>query len=73
MKANKGLILGIAAGVAVAGVATYFLATKNGKKSGKKLKAKGQKVADQFKHIMDSMSCSCEAQNKPEKLAPINN
>ncbi len=73
MKTNKGLILGIAAGVAVAGVATYFLANKNGKKSGDKLKAKGQKVVDQFKNIMDSMSCNCEAKNKPEKLVPINN
>ncbi len=73
MKANKGLIVGIIAGVAVAGVATYFLTNKNGKKSGDKMKAKGQKVVDQFKNIMDIMPCSCEAKNKPEKLASINN
>lgn len=74
MKANKGMILGIAAGVAAAGIATYFLTTKSGKKSGAKLKIKGQKVVDQFKHIMENMTCNCEPKNKDKaESVSINN
>ena len=44
MKSNRKVVLAIAAGLAVAGLAAYLLSTDKGKKLTKKWKEKGKKA-----------------------------
>jgi hypothetical protein len=47
MKANKGLVIGLAAaGVAIAGAIVFFTTTKTGKKTMKKWNVRGKKFAE---------------------------
>lgn len=59
MKKNSKIMLAIASGLAVAGVATYFLTSDRGKKYSGKWKKSGNKVVDKFIAMMDSMSNCC--------------
>jgi hypothetical protein len=53
MKANKGLIIGLAAvGLAVAGTVIFFTATKTGKKTIKKWNLKNKKLTEGVRSIV---------------------
>ena len=53
MKANKGLIIGLAAaGVAIAGTIVFLTTTKTGKKTMKKWNIKGKKFAEGVEGIV---------------------
>lgn len=53
MKANKGLIIGLAAaGVAVAGAIVFLTTTKTGKKAMKRWNIKGRKFAEGVEGIV---------------------
>ena len=53
MKANKGLIIGLAAaGVAIAGTIVFLTSTKTGKKAMKKWNIKGKKFAEGVEGIV---------------------
>lgn len=53
MKANKGLIIGLAAaGIAIAGAIVFLTTTKAGKKTMRKLNVKGKKFAEGVEGIV---------------------
>jgi beta-lactam-binding protein with PASTA domain len=53
MKANKGLIIGLAAaGVAIAGAIVFLTTTKAGKKTMKKWNVRGKKMSEGVQEIM---------------------
>jgi gas vesicle protein len=52
MKRNKGLIVALAAGAAVAGLVAFLAFTETGKKTTKKWKVKGKKVKDKAESII---------------------
>lgn len=53
MKANKGLIIGLAAaGVAIAGAIVFFTTTKTGKKAMKKWNIRGKKMSEGVQEII---------------------
>lgn len=52
MKKNKGLIIAIAAGAAVAGLVAFLSFTETGKKATKKWRVKGRKVTDKAEAIL---------------------
>lgn len=49
---NKGLIIALAAGAAVAGLVAFLTFTETGKKTTKKWKVKGKKVKDKAEAII---------------------
>ena len=53
MKRNKGLIIALAAGAAVAGLVAFLAFTETGKKSTKKWRVKGKKVKDKAESIIN--------------------
>jgi hypothetical protein len=54
MKANKYLSLGMAAtGVAIAGAIIFFTSTRKGKNTMNKWSAKGKKMSDEIKEIIN--------------------
>jgi beta-lactam-binding protein with PASTA domain len=53
MKANKGLIIGLAAaGVAIAGAIVFLTTTKAGEKTMKKWNVRGKKMSEGVQEIM---------------------
>lgn len=52
MKRNKGLIIALAAGAAVAGLVAFLAFTETGKKTTKKWSVKGRKVKDKAEAII---------------------
>ncbi|HEY0354857.1 MAG TPA: YtxH domain-containing protein [Flavisolibacter sp.] len=53
MKLNKGLVIAITAGVAVAGFVTYLLANENGRKTARKWKMKAQEMISKAEGYME--------------------
>ena len=53
MKANKNLLIAIAAGIAVAGLVGLLAATEKGKRTTGRLKSKGRKIVDQVEEIIN--------------------
>lgn len=53
MKRNKGLIIALAAGAAVAGLVAFLTFTETGKKATKKFKVKGRKVKGKAEAIIN--------------------
>ena len=53
MKLNKGLVIAIAAGAAVAGIVTYLLANENGRKTARKWKMKGREMVSKAEGYME--------------------
>ena len=78
MKANKGLIIAIAAGVAVAGLAGYLISSEKGKKIRKKWKSRGAELAGEidemvsnarqrFSALKDELMKDCMKEQKREE------
>jgi gas vesicle protein len=53
MKANKGLLIALATGVAVAGFAALLFSTKEGKKIRKNMKVKGEKLTEHLDELFN--------------------
>ena len=78
MKANKGLIIALAAGAAVAGLVAYLMTSDKGKKIRKKWRSRGAELVEEideivsdakqkFSALKDEMLSECRKEQKREE------